>query len=639
MAKLFDPMQDTWDTKLLAGEYMIKSRVKKEGDRLFLEFPYNQDLLNEVKNFEGSKWHGKDEYKPRKEWSVRDSVRNRFQLRYLENPGNTPDNPYWIYDQPIKSQKYSRPLYLHQREMSDHGLAVHYGIWAAEMGTGKSLSAIEVMERSGMHDWVWVGPKSALISARLEFKKWNSIIKPVFETYEGLQKLLANWPSGKKAPMGFIVDECSRCKNPTAKRTVAVRYLADRIRAEWGPKGFVILMSGTPAPKSPADWWSLAEIACPGFLKEGTLEKFKNRLAIIEQVEKVMGGGTYPQLVTWKDDANKCNKCGLPKESETHSGGVDVFQQNTMLCHPFQPSINEVELLGKRLKGLTIVKYKKDCLDLPEKIYREIELQPTLKVQNLAEIIKAKARTAAEALTLQRELSDGFQYTETIVGKQTCDLCHGNRTILAPVYADDTTEEEIQAGTAKFTMQEQGCDRCSGIGEIDKTVRTAHEIPTPKEDCLIELLDEFDDVGRLVVCAGFTGSIDRIMAIVKKAQWNIVKIDGRGWLTDLPHVKDDEAMIEAFQDPQKRIPRMVVIMHPKSGGMGLTLTASPAVVYWSNDFDFESRAQSEDRIHRPGIDMNRGATIIDMFHLPSDRKTFDNLKAKKRLQDLTMADI
>lgn len=642
MTELFQPVFDSWKVKMLGGNMMIPVSLSREGDRLFLEFGFNEALKNDIKLLDGSKWHGKDKT-PRKAWSIKDNSHNRFQIKYLVNPGNTPLNPYYVYDQPWKSFTTTRPLYNHQRSMTAHGISTHYCIWAAEMGVGKSLSAIEVMEwacyHQGVYDCFWVGPQSAIVSAKLECKNWKSKITPQFFTYEGLQKEIENWPSGRKSPMVLIIDECSRCKNPTAKRTIAVQYMADAIRREWGDKGFVIEMSGTPTPKDPTDWWSLAEIACPGFLIEGTREILNKRLSIIEHVERTVGGGTYPQRVTWKDDERKCNICGLFKDAETHSGGVDVFQTNSMICHPYQKSVNEVAYLGTRLKGLAQVIYKKDCLDLPPKIYREVELQPTLQIQNLAELIKAKSSTAIEALTLLRELSDGFQYRETVTGKETCPLCIGKRTVLAPVYSDDTTEEDIQAGTANYELQERACDKCNGIGSVDKITRTVYEIPTPKEDALIELLDEFEEVGRFIICAGFTASIDRVIKICEKEKWATIKIDGRSWSCSAPHIKTREEMIEAFQDKEKKIPRLVTVMHPASGGMGLTLTASPAMLYYSNDFNSESREQSEDRGHRPSMNIERGFTIIDLFHLPSDRKVRDNLKAKKNLMHLTMNEI
>ena len=57
-------------------------------------------------------------------------------------------------------------------------------------------------------------------------------------------------------------------------------HLADAVRNEHGWDGYIWEMSGTPAPKSPVDWWNQCEIACPGFLAEGTYAKFKYSLCL-----------------------------------------------------------------------------------------------------------------------------------------------------------------------------------------------------------------------------------------------------------------------------------------------------------------------------------------------------------------------
>jgi hypothetical protein len=49
--------------------------------------------------------------------------------------------------------------------------------------------------------------------------------------------------------------------------------------------------------------------------------------------------------------------------------------------------------------------------------------------------------------------------------------------------------------------------------------------------------------------------------------------------------------------------------------------------------------QAEDRIHRIGMDKNRGALIIDLIHLPTDQLVLDNLKKKKALQSMTMGEL
>lgn len=636
--KVFDSVFSTKDTMLYNGKSMVPTRLSQEGDRIFLRFAYNQQLMEEVKVMEGAKWHGR-ESKPRKEWSVRDSQRNRFRFEYMANPGkDNPDNPFFLYNQPLVERKFPRELYVHQGLMANVGLTRKKAVFAAEMGTGKTLAAITVIEESRLDDWIWVGTRGSLVSSNVEFRKWGFKLGIRMTTYEGLQKILKDWPKGKRAPNGVIFDECSRCKNPVAKRTQAARYLADSIRTEWGDNGYVILMSGTPAPKSPADWYSICEIACPGFIREGDIHKFKNRLAIIEQREAFVGGGVYPHLVAWRDDERKCNICGLMPEAETHQAGVDVFQ-STQYCHEYQPSVNEVSLLYRRLNGLVVVIFKKDCLDLPDKIYREVICKPTRSILNAASAIQGKAKSSMECMVLLRELSDGFQYMEKEEGTEICPNCNGQKVELLPVYPEDITDEEKASGEFEPSFEQAACSKCSGLGVTGKKVIVTKQIPCPKEDALKEILEEHEDIGRIVVYGGFQGSVDRIIQIAQSQQWKIIRVDGRGWISDIPGLTKAEDMIEAFQNLQEKYPRILFGAHPMSGGMGLTLTASPTIVYYSNDYNAESRIQSEDRIHRPGMDVNRGATIIDLFHLPTDRLVKNNLSKKRELQAISMGEI
>lgn len=639
---------------------MISVKLTREGKRIFFDFSFNRDLMAEIKMMDGAKYHGYDEHRPRKVWSVHDNHRNRFQISFLAYPKlGDPNNPYTPYDGPLANFVPNRKLYGHQFDLAQEAFTRHYYIMAAEMGTGKTLAAIEVMEASGFTDWIWAGPKSALVSVQLEFRKWKAKIIPRFVTYEGLKKIVETWPAGKKAPQGLIGDESSRLKNPTAQRTQAFRHIADSIRDEWGRNGFVIEMSGSPAPKSPADWYSQLEIAQPGFIREGTLEKFKKRLAIIESRESFEGGGVYPHLVAWRDDERKCDVCGQLAEAESHllPDGVNVFEENSP-CHPFKSSVNEVALLYKRMKGLVGVKFKKDCLDLPDKVYKEIVLKPTRSVLNAAMSIQAKARSAVEALTNLRELSDGFQYVETAQGTMPCPNCKGTKTeeerydVNDPDNMPDSEEfekghritysgdfgAEIQRGPEiTIGTRTVACNYCSGVGEVSKVIRTAHQIPSPKEAALRDILDEHDEIGRLVVYGGFTGSIDRVIAVVKSAGWDWIRVDGRGWSSSLSG--DAQALLGFFQNDINVFPRICFVGQPGAAGMGLTLTASPTIVYYSNDFNAESRIQSEDRIHRAGMDTARGATIVDLLHLPSDKKVLDNLKKKRRLQAVSMGEI
>lgn len=658
---------------------------KRKGDRLwFLKLPFSKGLIDEIKtSFSGYRWHGYESPSV-KQWSVKHCQHNWFQIMFLAG-----QNPYKLYDDPLLPytvidenpqtglRRYrfnmsdgrihdTRWLYAHQAELVSQVLTRHFTILAAEMGSGKTLSAIEAMEASGETDWMWAGPRSALASVELEFKKWKSFIQPTFVTYSGLEKHNEFWESGRDVYKGLILDESSRAKNVVAKRTIAAQYIADCVRLEHGFDGYVVEMSGSPAPKSPVDWYSQCEIAMPGFLKEGHVNKLKDRLAVVHQRESATGG-VYPHLVTWLDDDTKCSICGERADHDYHD---DVYATERCMedssYHIFKQSKNEVSNLYKRMKGLVNVKFKRDCLDLPEKIYKRIQLEPAKQTLRAAKLLAKTCTSTIKALTFLRQLSDGFQYTESEVGRETCGICKGTRTVIQPNYygpektvsylrsidslpswydgfemADSTVLNDVIIDPSEhpdlFKYEEVACPHCHGKGEVIRYERSTDNFKSPKIDALLEILDEHEDVGRLVVFAGFTGSIDIVCDTVKKAGWEVIRVDGRGWHSTIPG--NAPALLEAFQGEQEKHPKVVFVGQPGAAGLGLTLTASPTILFYSNDFNSESRLQAEDRIHRPGMNKTRGATIIDLIHLPSDEYVLENLKKKKDLQSLTLGDL
>lgn len=682
-------------TRLKGDRYWVDVKITEEGDRIFMKYGFSKKLKDDIKAMDGSRWHPET-----KSWSVLNTRRNWFQLAFLAG-----HNVYGWYDRPVMEHTFEPRLhrnsmgfiekltpYKHQQGMILHGLTYHFGIWASQQGTGKSLAAIYTMEMSGLtSDECWyVGPKSAQASFDLELEDWFATVHPRSLTYEGLVKLLSDWPAGMPAPKFVFFDESSRLKNPTSKRSMAAYHLAESMRNEWGDKCYVILGSGTPAPKSPADFWWQCEIACPGFIKEGTIAKFKARLGLIVMKEAFATGGQFPHLVTWKDDENKCNICGQFEKHDYHEKPTEsaaefddlvksdqINNGEIFAYHPFEKSTNEVALLYKRMKGLTIVNFKKDCLsELPEKRFRVIKCKPTQSIVNAARLIMAQAKTVVSSMTLLRELSDGFQYVRTENGLVTCTTCSGERKVIRPVpiVDEDIIAEEmdkllkkaaLQYGgdiptllmhddprydaqgmpipeyllfKDKYEMQPVKCPECHGEGQVmTYTVQTA-QVPCPKEDVTKDTLDAHDDDGRLVIYAGFQGSIDRCVQISQKMNWEYIRVDGRGWHSSITGLRSPLDMIKAFQRRQIDFPRLAFIGHPASAGMGLTLTASCEELFYSNDFNAESRLQALDRIHRPGMDVNKGAQITDIVHLPSDQKVLDNLDKKIRLQDMAMGD-
>lgn len=597
------------------GKYAYPVTIARDFGRIYFKFNFNRGIMDEIKCMEGSRWHPEtDEPTPlgRKVWSIADSQRNQFQLDFL-----TGKNPYAHYDKPLIEVETKRPLRDYQIEGKSFVLTRHYCILAYETGTGKTLIVIESMEDSGYVDWWYVAPKSALMEIDRQFGHWNFKINPKMMTYEGLKKILENW-GDKAAPIGVVFDESQRAKTPTAQRSQAAKWLADAIRKEHKEYGYVVLLTGTPAPKSPVDWWHQCEIACPGFLREGTYNKFSQRLGLFKEGSS-LAGGTFLQHVTWLDNEHKCKECGLIDTDIIHN--VDMPDS-----HVFVSSKNEVSGLYRRMKGLVLVKMKKDCLSLPDKQYEIIKCKPSPAVLRAAKMVTANAKSAAVAMVLLRELSDGFQYESVPEGKETCKVCDGTQKYWEPNEEGDPIETE--------------CPHCKD-GEVDRFVRKIKEVPCPKDDVLRNLMDKYFDVGRGVVYAGFTGSVDRCTAIALKEKWTVIRADGRGWF-----IFDGETgqriegnALGIFQDKLEEFPRVLFVGHPAAAGEGLTLHASPWIFYFSNTTNGKDRMQSEDRIHRLGMDENRGATIYDCFNLPTDESLWKLNKEKKRLQSLTLGEL
>ncbi len=609
---------------------------RADGRILFIKSPFS--LKDEIKAMKGSKWHGFEEENPRKIWSVEDCQRNNFQLSLMCG-----EDVFAWFDRDLVRHDYQRPLMPHQMDLTDSGLTYHYQLWAAEMGTGKTLSAQELIERSGVQDWFWIGPKTSLPNVKREFRIWKFPAEQFdiqYYTYEGLVRVIDEWPEGQLPPHGLICDESSRLKNYSSQRSRAVQRLADMIREKWGLEhGYVVEMSGTPSPKTPVDWWSQCEIAWPGFLREGSAKAMEARLAFM--VDQKFETAAFKKRVGWKDDESKCATCGESREDGPHEldGLTDPAEY-----HPFVPSKNEVAYLYERLKGLVVVKHKKDCLSLPEKRYRQIVCKPTASTLRVAKALVEAAPNAMTGMTLLRELSDGFQYREAKDGKTRCTHCTDGTVM---IWLDPEAPGRSYPGigllpdevVTRLVQQTAVCPVCGGTKEVDKIVRTTREVACPKDAALKMLLDECEETGRIVVFAGFTGSVDRVVKLVKKEGWSAVRCD-QGNFQVLPH--NDSPVTEEPLDywaDREANPRVAFVANPESGGMSLTLTESRMAVYWSNSWKPEYRIQSEDRVHRISMDLNKGCTIVDLIHLPSDRRVLEVIRANRKLELMTMGEV
>lgn len=620
------------------GEVLLPVAIGRTASskKLALRCAYDANLVAEFRCMKGANFN-----RELKQWEVTDCRRNWMQIEslQLDEKGN--------YRVPRELQRYKQPLIQikpsrdcarpHQVHSLQHAYTYHGDIWAEEQGVGKSLSAIELME-AVPGQWWYVAPLKVLRAFELELRKWGCKNMPRMLNYDILeretephfqcrscgekdvperrtwQKAKAikhadscgpvdpetgkcptcGWYVGQQeaayprcqscgarteshgslwrlqppypCPIGVIFDEASRLKNGGAKRTQAAQELADRIRAE--RDGYVVLMTGTPAPHDPADWHSLAEIACPGLLRESSRNHLERRMAIYEDVD--LGDRVVGNIVGWKED--------------------------------------EVANLRERLSPITLVYLAKDVLELPELIKDIIDLEPSPELLRAAKLAAESSANAAQALNRLRQLSDGFQYG----GLAECEKCHA---------------------------MDLECTACGGVGF--KEIEDVRRAPCPKDDQLRSDLAYNEETGRLVVYAGFRASIDRCVSICREEGWSVLRCDGRGWAWFDIDARDEMDVLPELDLATRtdKVEKLVVVSHPKSGGLGQNWTAPRENIFYSNDFDAEARWQAEKRTHRNGQPVTRGIRIKDYSHLPTDRFILKNLDAKRHLQDISLREV
>lgn len=641
------------EIKVRAGNVWSKitMTVRPHGGekRIYLSFPYNPALIRFARSMSharwdpiGKMWHGA--------WDVRTEFRMRLAKHQVNGEWISQDNPYapWRHDEyPELDDKY--PYMPHQRVAIQKGLASRCMIWAQEPRTGKTLQGIRVMEVLGGNDTWWVSNRSGLAGVKVDFRKWGTDLKCDFMTYEELIRRMVNW-DGSTAPTGLILDEVHKAKNPETKRTNAVRDIVKGMRADHGNPP-VIAMSGTMAPKDPTDWWSPVEIIQPGYIQENGLRDLRKRLGLV-YYEESMQGGMFPRLLTWFDNPEKCTICGrlesgfahkeddkLPNTPGIHNTNTYANtkdQQHYKKPHKFEPSIDEIRSFGKRLQGMVHTQYFKDCeMDLPDlqdeywyynngwqltMDLAELDIKPEKNFKELTtHITKNSAHAAIRDMRL-RELSDGFQYVyEEIDETETCPECKGAGECMQ---FDELQDEVLDS-----------CWKCDGTGECNKVIRKGERIPTPKDDKLRDDLEEFESSGRLIVFTAFTESTDRVVEICLDEGWSVIRVDGRGWSYHGEHYfNSDEDALEAFANPEK-FPKIVWAGHPRSGGMGISLSASRCVIFYSNSDASDDKQQGRKRGHDLGMDTKKGGVVREYFHMEADVKAIHRYLKKVDLYD------
>lgn len=428
--------------------------------------------------------------------------------------------------------------------------APEYYALGAEQGTGKTwmllcdaerqfqenkIDGLFVLAPKGVHvNWVTRQvPEHLSVKHRAEFwvsgagKKHARKLEKLFETPKGTLAILAmnidaiNTVKGEEFAKRFlrhfrtmmVVDESQRIRNPKAlrtKRTIRLGRLAYSRR----------IASGTLVANSPLDLFAQYEFLSTGLLGTTSFRAFTAEYAetlppdhyLVKQIKSRARYGD-PLIVRRDEDGN--------------------------------PMFRNLDKLQALIAPHTFRVLKKDCLDLPEKIY----------TTHFFDLSPAQRRLYDQTkLSMRYERPDGGIDTFTAL----------------------TLINKLRQVTSGFIVVD---------GEP-----TALREGKPRMDALKEIVEDND--GPMIIWASFREEIRQIAEMLK--EHGVVQYHGG------TSPKEREEAVDDFQSGKARF----FIANPAAGGTGLTLTAAKTVVYYSNSFSLEERLQSEDRCHRIGTKHN-----------------------------------
>ena len=430
-----------------------------------------------------------------------------------------------------------------------------------EMGTGKTKIIIDEICWSKIGKVLIVCPKTVIGTWIREFEKHAFepyFIKRLRGHHRGVNDLLEGLNAPEKikvwvtnyervkmnleslSRMKFdvmICDESTYIKNARAKRTKAIHELGETCSRRF-------LLTGTPAANSLMDLWAQFQFLSPGILGYSNYHAFKQAYA---RFKKTRGG--FEKLVGYK----------------------------------------RIDELQTRMASCSFVVKKKDCLDLPPKIYEE---------------------RYVEMGTTQRAL-----YEQML------------QIALADLEGSLRADSTVQATVVVVQLLRLAQICCGYLKCIDGTERLIPDGDT-KIEALKEIIETCDYDAKICIWARFRHDVRQIKALLHKMRISHACITGK------QSENEREWAVNSFaRDGGIR----AIIGNPSAGGMGITLVGSPnqpctTVVYYSNDFSMINRAQSEDRSHRIGTQLP--VTYIDIVCEDSiEERICKVLQSKKELND------
>ena len=330
----------------------------------------------------------------------------------------------------------------------------------------------------------------------------------------------------------FIIDESQKIKNLQAATTKAVFKLKPLAVARR-------IGTGTPMDK-PQDIFSQMEFLEEGLLGTSSFRAFMAEFAVLADWQNPKRDADWALKKQVKANPRMAHAIIVARDDDTG-----------------QPMYRNLDKLNKLIAEHSYRVLKKDCMDLPEKIYQSVYFDLTPKQRAAYDLMEEQFRI---------ELEDGS---------------------ITPVsaLASLIKLQQITSGYVVVPGQEELLyigDKNPRIERVTETV------------CDMQC--------KVIVWAKFREEVAALAASLKKAGRNVVQYHG-----DVKP-KDRELAIDSLQ----RGKADVFLGVQKAGGTGLTLTAAEWAVYCSNEHSSLLRQQSEDRNHRKGSSTKHAVGYTDV---------------------------
>lgn len=125
-------------------------------------------------------------------------------------------------------------------------------------------------------------------------------------------------------------------------------------------------------------------------------------------------------------------------------------------------------------------------------------------------------------------------------------------------------------------------------------------LENPRVLLLQETVGDLPKGAKAIVWCKYTHEIDMVHSVLNQAGYETVKLYGEMSL------KEREKALEQFKTSAE-----FLVANKRCGAFGLNLQFANYAIYYSNDFSWSTRSQSEDRIHRTGQTQN--VHIVDLI--------------------------